>query len=135
MSEETEHSNGVAEQSKHQRRILLQRLTHEAILAGRLDKGPEAEHTAVEKDIRDMRDPTELGKRIISTSVQTQSCATEAADQFDAKPKSVPRYEPSEMMGHHASETYQAELRARAANGDRFAISVLETGKPGDSDE
>jgi hypothetical protein len=42
---------------------------------------------------------------------------------------------PYDPMPVDHSAAYRAELEARAALGDRFAISVLTTGEPGDEAE
>jgi len=125
----------LAEQDKAELRRQRQAELHSDIMAGRIDVGPKPEHAHVERDIRDMRDPTALGNAI-ARKLASGDCeeASDAADFID-KRVTVRRSPASELMGDAAARTYQSELKRRAEAGDRFAISVLTTGKPGDSDE
>ncbi len=107
------------------RRERLSRELHEQIVNGKIDAGSVTIHKPVERDIRDLRDPALLGDAYLldrSRGALPSTAAFCNVDNYSGEPV---RY----------YEHYQAELRERAAAGDRFAKSVLETGQPGDSDE
>lgn len=97
------------------------------------------------KDIRDQRDPTALGQALIDfkgadTAYPNTNPMSVLHDSLERggilyRGEQIPNYDPSETMVQSTVRTRQQELRDRAARGDKYAISMLETGQPGDSDE
>lgn len=115
---------------------------HSARLArGEIDLGP-AGHAGnplpvdATAERRDMRDPNALGKRVLQHAMHGELPLAEVADLVDAGDGGTVRdYDSGELSGTRTAAKYRAELEERAARGDKFAISMLTTGKPGDSDE
>jgi hypothetical protein len=84
-------------------------------------------------DLRDARDPEELGNALLIIRDDRREWPLSMVyDRHRAIMDDVVPYDP--MPVDH-SAAYRAELEARAALGDRFAISVLTTGEPGDEAE
>ncbi len=86
---------------------------------------------------RDLRDPETLGLELRSLT------ASERISNRNAKPSSVydscrysleavPDYPQDESIAVMTAARYREELEARAYEGDRNAISMLERGEPGD---
>lgn len=125
----------LGEDERAKRRKLARAQLQADIAAGAVDTGPVIEHEPVTEDIRDKRDPIALGSRLTSVS-RPPGTILEIADAVDdGLGTKVPDYDPGESMVTETAKRYRAELEERAANGDRFAISMLTTGQPGDSDE
>lgn len=124
------------------RKARLRREHHEAIVAGKIDIGPITKHEHITEDIRDMRDPTALADRLDDLTLAAdrhygdEATAVQVYVYADNRQllDGVPRYDPGESMVTETAKSYRQELVDRAADGDRFAISMLTTGKPGDSD-
>lgn len=88
------------------------------------------------EDVRDMREPKAFGEILVGMVTHRSDISTvlEAHDMLEALGTHVRPYDPGETTVTETARAYQAELQARAADGDKFAISMLTTGLPGDSD-
>jgi len=87
-----------------------------------------------------MRDPSALGRFLLdmdaSPGKEARMTALEVYDKIAILPTiTIPNYDPGESTVTETARAYREELEARAAEGDKFAISMLTTGQPGDSDE
>lgn len=67
--------------------------------------------------------------------IQPMGTMSEVMDALHPDYLAVDNYPQDESAATIAAREYQAELEERAANGDKFAISVLTTGLPGDEAE
>lgn len=126
----------LGEDERAKRRQLARAQLQADIAAGVVDLGPITEHEPVTEDIRDKRDPIALGKALDQKRHGFVTIKGRA-DYLDSPSGrlEIPDYDPGESMVVETAKKHRAELEERAANGDRFAISMLETGLPGDSDE
>ena len=85
---------------------------------------------------RDLRDPQAIGEEIIRLrGFHPKSTASERADYYFAERVEIPTYDRDETVGTIQAKRYRQELRERAANGDKYAISLLNGGKPPGADE
>lgn len=88
-------------------------------------------------DMRDKRDPASYGKTLLHMSEirpdLRYSPLSEAQDMHTRMKLTVAEYE-ADSLGEETVRARTAELETRAAQGDKYAISMLTTGLPGDSD-
>lgn len=129
-------------ESREQRRRRLTLEHHEAIVSGAVDIGPITVHTGVQQDVRDKRDPSKLGEVILDVrrdhdivSEDYRVLSVVLDDIIPGIRLDVADYNPGESRATFTARAYRKELEERALDGDKFAISVLTTGQPGDSGE
>lgn len=123
-------------ETKDQRRKRLTAEHHAKIVSGAIDIGPITVHTGVQTDVRDKRDPAVLGVQVLDRA-QKYGSILNGSDYLDSPSgrMETPEYDPGESRATYTARAYRQELEERAAQGDKFAISVLTTGQPGDSSE
>lgn len=133
MSSVREYVSQVTERSRRIAQLTL----HEEIAAGIVDIGPPTKHAPITEDVRDKRDPKVLGEVVIGlvTHRSDIGLATQAQDMIAKLRIHIRDYKSDDSLGKETVRVRRAELHARAAEGDKFAISMLTTGEPGDSDE
>lgn len=121
-------------ETRDQQRKRLTAEHHAKIVSGEIDLGPTTVHTGVQTDVRDKRDPAHLGMVILAHAEKTPIC--KYATYVDhGGGVAIREYDPGESRATFTARKYRDELEERAAEGDKFAISVLTTGQPGDSGE
>jgi len=86
-------------------------------------------------DRRDLRDPQKLGDFLLTQRDQLNQNFAETGgspplsqlyDWFEQrKAFAIPDYPKHDSIGVQAAKDYRAELEARAAEGDRYAASML----------
>ena len=84
-------------------------------------------------DNRDLRDPQKLGQNLKYQSSVVNSGYDKKRPfswVYDNMGVSAPNYPQDELLSTVTAREYRRELEARAAAGDKYAKSVLETGKP-----
>lgn len=130
----------VSKITSEQRKRMSQEL-HERIVRGEVDLGPAGHaldplsQQPIRND-RDKFDPCDLGSAISTVARNLGIPYRQAADELYAgKHGDVMEFQGTGMLGAETAARYQAELRERAGRGDKYAISMLTTGQPGDSDE
>ena len=81
----------------------------------------------MQNDKRDLRDPEALGEALLRMRDSRADCQTlsQAQDVFERAGMTVPDYDPTPP--DHSALRY-AELRDRAAGGDKFAAALLNGG-------
>lgn len=87
-----------------------------------------------------MRDPQALGDFLLDTMAspgkEAKMSALEVYDKLAILPTiTIPNYAAGESTVTETTRKYREELEERALHGDKYAISMLTTGEPGDSDE
>lgn len=121
------------------------------VASGEIDIGPKPHHEPTDPSIRaDRRDPQAIGEKLMeirrATMPATNGNANGAAyagvgpslsalaDEHMSALLAVPDVSHNETTVVGTARAYRQELEERAAKGDKFAISMLTTGQPGDSD-
>lgn len=110
-------------QATDRQRALAQAELAVRIEKGQVDVGPKVSHMPQMKDTRDQRDPQRLGEALLQVKqfYSTQTLAQVADKEADVLAR-VENFK-SEPVKHW--EDRQRELETRAAEGDKFAIAVL----------
>lgn len=93
------------------------------IKAGKIDIGPKPDQSDTVEDIRDMRDPIELGSAVRSVAAHTGMNFVHAADEIDHDLHGHIRDYRADFIDH--AELRAKELQARADAGDKFAAALL----------
>lgn len=75
------------------------------------------------KNTRDLRDPQEIGRKIIQGRIKSSASACQVADWVGLE--DIPDVSKDDSMGKQAVKDYRAELEARAEEGDRYAEAAL----------
>jgi hypothetical protein len=99
-------------------------LLHAKVEAGEIDIGPKPVHEPTGRDMRDLRDPGELGKRL-TMFPDVAPTLRGVADSGLYEIENCPKYDGSESSVTQTVRDYQQELQTRAATGDKYAISML----------
>ncbi len=88
------------------------------------------------EDARDLRDPQKLGQKLLELRHQIpQRSGTPLSKAYDLAAKwlggdYITNYPQDELLSTVTAREYRRELETRAAEGDKYAQSVLDTGKP-----
>jgi hypothetical protein len=95
------------------------------IAEGYIDIGPVVDHSKPVIDNRDLRKPALLGAAITSLGARRDSHQLSASQRYDSvvAHEYIPPYQDDDKEDHPLR--YRKELEARAAEGDRYAASVL----------
>jgi hypothetical protein len=113
----------IPSQTTEQRRVAAQAALHEKIRLGLVDIGPFPDQSKPIVDIRDQRDPCELGEKLLEVSEFSDVSFHVAADEiYEGLHGEVAKFNGAPV--NHAA-TRLRELEERAAQGDRFAQALL----------
>ena len=74
-------------------------------------------------DTRDLRDPQEIGRKIIQGRIKSSASACQVADWVELE--EIPDVSKNDSMAKQAVKDYRAELERRVEEGDRYAIAAL----------
>jgi hypothetical protein len=88
---------------------------------------PQVTHTH-RPDTRDLRDPHWIGENIKTLKEYGHAPTYRAAYESEHfKARTMPNYPQDESMGTVAAREYRQELEDRAAAGDKYAVSALQS--------
>jgi hypothetical protein len=114
--------SALDEVEKAKVRRVRQAELREAIKNGTVDIGPTPVHQPITQDTRNATDPDKVGERLMRyRQLHPDTPLSEIAD-------TIPWDEPELLLVEDELDVpdYIRELQHRSANGDKFAISMLE---------